>query len=129
MWETSVRATHTFLTEDDIQFFKPLILNDFLDAVNLRCVKNDEGRILGFVGVAGGNIEMLFLDPGNRGKGIGRLLVQYAIDEMGAKKVDVNEQNPDAAGFYKHVGFEVINRSPLDSMGKPFPILHMALSE
>ena len=127
IWEASVRATHRFLTEDDIQFFKPLILNEFLAAVNLRCVKDDGGKILGFLGVAEGNIEMLFLDPASRGKGIGRLLVQYAIEEMSVQKVDVNEQNPDAVGFYKHVGFEVTSRSPLDGMGKPFPILHMAL--
>ena len=127
VWEASVRATHSFLTEEDIQFFKPLILNEFLSAVNLRCVKNDDGKILGFLGVAEVNIEMLFLAPESRGKGMGRLLVKYAIEQMGAQKVDVNEQNPDAVGFYKHVGFEVSSRSPLDGMGKPFPILHMAL--
>ena len=127
VWEASVRATHNFLTEDDIQFFKPLILNEFLKAVNLRCAKSDDGRILGFLGVAQNTIEMLFLDPQNRGKGIGRTLVHYAIEQMGAEKVDVNEQNPDAVGFYKHMGFEVTSRSPLDSMGKPFPILHMTL--
>ncbi|MGI9275434.1 MAG: acetyltransferase [Endozoicomonas sp.] len=129
VWEASVRATHNFLTENDIQFFKPLILNDFLAAVNLRCVKNDNGTILGFLGVAEDNIEMLFLDPQSRGKGIGRLLAQYAIEQMDAKKVDVNEQNPDAVGFYQHMGFEVTSRSPLDGMGKPFPILHMALTD
>ena len=128
VWEASVRATHSFLTEDDIQFFKPLILNEYLSAVNLRCVKDDDGKILGFLGVAEGNIEMLFLAPESRGKGMGRLLVKYAIEQMGVQKVDVNEQNPDAVGFYKHVGFEVTSRSPLDGMGKPFPILHMALS-
>ena len=127
VWEASVRATHHFLTEDDIQFFKPLILNEFLAAVDLRCVKNSDGRILGFLGVADGNIEMLFLDPQHRGKGIGRSLAQYAITQMGATKVDVNEQNPDAVGFYQHIGFAVTHRSPLDGMGKPFPILHMAL--
>ncbi|MET4693670.1 acetyltransferase [Endozoicomonas lisbonensis] len=129
VWEASVRATHNFLTESDIQFFKPLILNEFLEAVNLRCVKSDDGRILGFLGVAQNNIEMLFLDPQNRGEGIGRILVHYAIEQMGVQKVDVNEQNPDAVGFYKHMGFEVTSRSPLDSMGKPFPILHMALPD
>ncbi|ENH9207696.1 GNAT family N-acetyltransferase, partial [Vibrio vulnificus] len=46
---------------------------------------------------------------------------------LGVTKVDVNEQNPQAVGFYEHMGFKVVSRSPLDDMGKPFPILHMTL--
>ena len=60
-------------------------------------------------------------------QGIGSLLLGYAIDELGARAVDVNEQNPDAVGFYECSGFAVIGRSPLDGQGKPYPILHMAL--
>ncbi|MEN0678671.1 GNAT family N-acetyltransferase, partial [Plesiomonas shigelloides] len=47
--------------------------------------------------------------------------------QLGATKVEVNEQNPLAVGFYEHMGFKVISRSPVDDMGKPFPILHMTL--
>lgn len=28
LWEASVRSTHHFLTEDDIQYYKPLIRNE-----------------------------------------------------------------------------------------------------
>ncbi len=55
------------------------------------------------------------------------MLLQYAIEQLGVTKVDVNEQNPQAVGFYEHMGFKVVSRSPLDDMGKPFPILHMTL--
>ncbi|WP_317130123.1 hypothetical protein [Flavobacterium profundi] len=41
IWEASVRATHHFLKEEDIQYFKPLILNTYLDAVELKCVRNE----------------------------------------------------------------------------------------
>lgn len=125
VWEASVRATHRFLSEEDIQFFKPLVRDEFLAAVELYCVKGAGGRVLGFLGVAEGKIEMLFLDPASRGKGLGRLLVRFALDELGADQVDVNEQNPSALGFYEYMGFRVVNRSPVDGMGKPFPILHM----
>ena len=125
VWEASVRATHRFLSEADIQFFKPLIRDEFLAAVDLYCVKDAKGGVLGFLGVAEGKIEMLFLDPASRGKGLGRLLVRFALDELGAHQVDVNEQNPSALGFYEHMGFRVVDRSPVDGMGKPFPILHM----
>ena len=128
VWEASVRATHDFLSEDDIQFFKPLILNEYLSAVELRCIKNDAGNILGFIGVAKGKIEMLFVHPDWRGQGIGKLLLNYAVNDVGATKVDVNEQNPLAVGFYEHLGFKVTGRSLVDGMGKPFPLLHMQLS-
>lgn len=127
VWESSVRATHDFLKEDDIQYFRPLILNTYLDAVELRCMRNKDKAIVGFLGVAEGNLEMLFIDPNYRGKGIGKSLLNYAIKNLNITKVDVNEQNNQAVGFYKHSGFEVIARSELDASGKPYPILHMVL--
>jgi putative acetyltransferase len=129
LWESSVRATHHFLKEEDIEYFKPLILNTYLDAVELRCMRNDENNILGFLGVAEQNLEMLFIDPEHRGKGVGKSLLDYAMENLNVTKVDVNEQNEQAVGFYEHCGFEVIGRSELDSSGKPYPILHMALKK
>ncbi|MEH0154417.1 GNAT family N-acetyltransferase [Limibacter armeniacum] len=127
VWEASVRATHHFLEEGDIEYFKPLILNSYLDMVELRCVRNERREILAFLGVAENSLEMLFIHPDSRGKGIGKALVEYAINEFKITKVDVNEQNEQAVGFYFHCGFEVDSRSELDSLGKPYPILHMKL--
>lgn len=127
VWEASVRATHHFLKEEDIAYFKPLILKHYLDAVKLRCVRDSDGRILGFSGVAEGNLEMLFVHPDHRGKQIGKTLLDYAIQHFNVKKVDVNEQNEQALAFYQHFGFAVVSRSELDSSGKPYPILHMEL--
>ena len=127
VWEASVRATHHFLSDDDIKFLKPLILNEYPSAVELRCVKDTTDKIKGFLGVSEGKIEMLFISPENRGTGVGKLLLNYAVNELGATKVDVNEQNPQAIGFYEHLGFKVTSRSSLDGMGKPFPLLHMQL--
>ena len=127
VWEASVRATHDFLKEEDIRYFRPLILNTYLDAVELRCARNGQGEILGFMGVSDNNLEMLFIHPNNRGMGIGRKLLDHAIDKLEVQKVDVNEQNKQAVGFYEHYGFKVIGRSALDASGKPYPILHMKL--
>lgn len=127
IWEASVRATHDFLAEEDLQELKPLILKQYFDAVNLSCVRDNNGEILGFCGVHDGNIEMLFISPDAHRKGIGAMLVAYAIKELGATKVDVNEQNEQALGFYQHIGFSVTGRSALDGQGKPYPLLHMAI--
>lgn len=129
VWEASVRATHHFLKEEDIEYFKPLILNTYLDAVELRGIRNSNKNIIGFTGVADQNLEMLFIHPEYTGKKIGRALLDFSINELQVLKVDVNEQNEQAIGFYKHCGFETIGRSELDSSGKPYPILHMKLKK
>jgi len=127
VWENSVRATHDFITDDDIEFFKPIIIEQAFPAVTLKCVKDEQGAILGFLGVHDEKVEMLFVLDKARGKGIGKLLLQYAMKSLNVKSVDVNEQNPLAVGFYEHMGFSVVSRSPIDDMGKPFPILHLKL--
>jgi putative acetyltransferase len=127
VWEASVRATHDFLSEEDIASLRSLILEQYFDAVKLCRVRNEDGKILGFCGVADGNLEMLFIAPESRGQGVGTALCRHAVDRLGVTRVDVNEQNPQALGFYKHFGFEVVGRSPLDGQGNPFPLLHLSL--
>lgn len=128
LWEASVRATHTFLAESDVQELKPQVLNVWLPAVQVTVFSSHDETILGFSGVVEDKLEMLFIAPTARGEGIGKALLQHAVVAMGVELVDVNEQNEQAVGFYKRMGFEVIGRSPLDGQGKPFPLLHMKLS-
>ncbi|WDE14667.1 GNAT family N-acetyltransferase [Thalassomonas haliotis] len=126
LWEASVRATHDFLGQVDIQFLKPLILSEYLDAVTLKCSKDHHNNILGFLGVADAKINILFVRPANRGQGIGKALSRYAIDELAAVDLDVNEQNPQALAFYQQLGFKVTGRSPVDGQDKPFPLLQLS---
>ncbi|MGY6036870.1 acetyltransferase [Aeromonas sp. AE23HZ002T15] len=129
IWEASVRASHHFLQEADIAALRPLILEHYFDAVTLNCARGDNGEIVGFIGVAEGNIEMLFVAPAGMGQGVGRQLVAHAIATLGARRVDVNEQNEQALGFYRRMGFVVVGRSPLDGEGRPYPLLHLALAD
>lgn len=94
---------------------------------NLIIAKDVFGEPIGFMGVENSKIEMLFIGPDYFNMGIGKVLVDYAINEYGAKLVDVNEQNSQAHGFYQHIGFRVYDRSETDEQGNPFPILHMKL--
>ena len=59
IWEESVRATHHFLTEDEISFYKNL-LPEYLRHVDLHVLDRD-GTIDGFSGIAGRKLEMLFV--------------------------------------------------------------------
>ena len=85
------------------------------------------GGFTAFAGVAGDMLEMLFVAPGARGKGFGRQLVNYVTRHCGVRRVDVNEQNPQAAGFYERMGFRTAGRDAGRPPGRPYPILHMEL--
>ena len=127
VWEQSVRATHHFLPEDYLQEVKAL-LPDIFPAVSIYIFENDQYGIEGFLGVANDKIEMLFIHPGRRGQGIGGLLTQFAIEELKTDKVDVNEQNEQAVGFYQRMGFVISGRTDRDGMGRPYPLLQMKLA-
>lgn len=125
IWERSVRATHSFLTENDIQQIKALLPGHYFPAVELFAIDAD-GVLKAFIGLAGGAIEMLFVDSDSLRKGYGRALTRFAI-RRGATKVDVNEQNPEALHFYMAMGFRISRRTATDDAGRPFPILHLSL--
>ncbi|MEE9955347.1 acetyltransferase [Enterobacter quasihormaechei] len=128
VWESSVRATHHFLLESDIAALRPLLLNAYLPNLTVVVARDENGVIHGFLGVEENRIEMLFVDDASRGKGVGKMLLQYAIAKFGVNEVDVNEQNPQGVAFYRHMGFEQVGRSERDGQGNPFPLLHMRLS-
>jgi putative acetyltransferase len=127
LWEASVRATHDFLGEGDIQTYKRLIRDDYFQSLDLYCVKKDQ-RIAGFIGLQTHLIQMLFVHPNFMKQGIGKSLVDFAITEHQVTEVDVNEQNTQALGFYRSLGFEAFNRFETDDAGKPFPILSLRLT-
>ena len=127
VWEASVRETHHFLTEADITLFKPLVEQELPSVAELACVRDGAGQMVGFVGVEKDKVEMLFIHPEWRGQGIGRRLLEHAVRTLVATRVDVNEQNEQAVGFYQRMRFGVEGRSESDSLGKLFPLLHMRL--
>jgi len=93
------------LLEEKNAELKQLIFEQYFNAVDFFCFKGNDNRILGFIGVSDSNIEMLFVDPDYIGKKNGRMLTEYAIENLDASKVDVNEKNPDAIGFCQRMGF------------------------
>ena len=129
VWEASVRATHDFVSDADIEVFRPLLREELPQIAELACVRASDGQLAGFVGVADGKVEMLFIHPAWRGQGGGARLLHYAVTTFGATTLDVNEQNGAALGFYLRMGFEVVGRSETDGMGKPYPLLHMRLAK
>ena len=128
IWLRSVRATHTFLTEEDIQSFLPIVREVALPELEIWVLCFDSGSPVGFMGMMDSKVEALFLAPEFCRRGGGSRLIRHAQELKGELTVDVNEQNPAARLFYEACGFVVEGRSELDSTGRPFPLLHMRLS-
>lgn len=130
IWLRSVRATHTFVSEEDLQSFMPLVQNYLAsDGAEFWVLCTDDGAVMGFMGMAGQKMESLFLAPEFQRRGGGRRLVEHAHERHGELVVDVNEQNTAARRFYEACGFVVEGRSEFDETGRPYPLLHMRLKD
>lgn len=125
IWRASVRATHDFLSEADFREIDTLVAEHYLPATRVWVALDEASRACGFLGLSGAHVDALFIDPASRGHGVGRRLLDHAQALAGPLSVDVNEQNLQAVGFYRHLGFETTGRSPHDDAGRPYPLLHM----
>lgn len=128
VWERSVRATHLFLSDGEVRSIREYVPQALLGVAHLLVAEDEAGAPAAFMGVEDGTLEMLFIDPEERGKGLGRRLLRLGIESYGVRRLAVNEQNPRAAGFYEHMGFEAYARSETDEQGNPYPILYMRLA-
>lgn len=127
IWEDSVRATHHFLSNTEINQIKEYVPQALTGVKHLIIAENEIGTPVAFMGTQDRRLEMLFISSEERRKGIGKQLLQHGIENYEIKEVTVNEQNPQAVGFYEHMGFETYKRTDHDEEGNPYPLLYMKL--
>jgi len=126
IWESAVRATHNFLSEEDFIYFKQVIPTDYLPKLDVFLLIGKE-KAIGFSAALEGNLEMLFIHNDYRGRNYGKQLFDFMKEMHGVMKVIVNEQNLQAIGFYEKLGFRKIGRSDKDGSGKNYPVIYMQL--
>lgn len=127
VWERSVKATHLFLSEIEVEEIKTYIPQALNGIPHLIIAKNENNCPVAFMGIEEQKLEMLFISPEERGKGLGRKLLRHGIENYAVNELTVNEQNPLAKGFYEHMGFQVYKRTDHDEQGNPYPLLYMKL--
>ncbi|GKS53460.1 hypothetical protein IGK38_002344 [Enterococcus pernyi] len=128
IWESSVRATHLFLSNNEIEEIKKYVPQALKEIPRLIIVESENQVPIGFMGIAEQHLEMLFISKEERGKGLGKKLLEYGIEKYSVNSLAVNEQNPLAKSFYEHMGFEVYKRTEVDEQGNPYPLLYMSLA-
>lgn len=128
VWEGAVKQTHLFLSAEEIEKIKQYVPQALRVVPHLVVLENRDGVPVAFMGIEERNLEMLFVAPEQRGQGRGKSLIEYGVERYGIETVGVNEQNPQARGFYEHLGFVVYERKNHDEQGNPYPILYMRRS-
>ena len=105
------------LSQFEIEKIKQYVPQALKEIEHLIVVKNEKNNLIGFMGIENTKLEMLFIKDSERGKGIGKKLLQYGIEKYNINELTINEQNPNAQGFYEHMGFKTYKRTELDEQG------------
>ena len=127
VWESAVKETHLFLSDSEIDSIKKYIPQALIEIPHLIIAENERESPVAFMGLDKQKVEMLFVSPKERGRGLGKKLIRHAIENYSICELAVNEQNPLARGFYEHIGFRVYKRTDNDEQGNPYPLLYMKL--
>ena len=127
LWENSVKASHLFLSNKEIEEIKKYVPQALREFEHLIVETDKTENPIAFMGIYKNKLEMLFISLVHMKTGLGRKLIEEAIENYSVNELVVNEQNPKAKGFYEHLGFKVYKRNPIDEQGNQYPILFMHL--
>ena len=127
LWENSVKASHLFLSNKEIEEIKKYVPQALREIEHLIVEIDKTENPIAFMGIYKNKLEMLFISLVHMKTGLGRKLIEEAIENYSVNELVVNEQNPQAKGFYEHLGFKVYKRNPIDEQGNQYPILFMHL--
>lgn len=127
LWENSVKASHLFLSNKEIEEIKKYVPQALREIEHLIVEIDKTENPIAFMGIYKNKLEMLFISLVHMKTGLGRKLIEEAIENYSVNELVVNEQNPKAKGFYEHLGFKVYKRNPIDEQGNQYPILFMHL--
>lgn len=129
VWEDSVKATHRFLSSEEIGNIRKYVPQAIFGVSHLIIIENETHLPIAFMGIENRKLEMLFIKNSERGNGLGKKLLNYGIENYSVNELAVNEQNLNSKGFYEYMGFKTYKRTELDEQGNPYPILYMRLEK
>lgn len=91
-----------------------------------KIVAEVDGRVVGFVGVDGGEIAWLYVDPAHHSRGIGRRLLREGLRlTQSSPSTIVLAGNHAAIRLYQSEGFREVRRYESDNAGYPCTCLRL----
>ena len=125
IWEDSVRATHLFLSEAEIQKIKAYVPHALTGVSHLLVAEKMPGQPVAFMGLEGHRLEMLFLSPAERGAGLGRQLLEYGILHYRPAGIDGQRAEPAGRRLLPAYGLRDLPANRLRRAGRPLsPSVH-----
>lgn len=124
IWLEASRFAHSFLGEERLLMQAEQVRDIYLKQAENWVIVHD-GKPAGFVGLMDEFIGGLFVDTKIHGKGLGRQLLDHALNLKKSLKLEVYALNTQAHGFYLRNGFVETARHPQDGEGLPFAVIHM----
>ncbi|MDS1135329.1 GNAT family N-acetyltransferase [Nitratireductor indicus] len=124
IWLAASHVGHPFLGDEVLLRQRQIVEELYLDQAEIW-VAEQAGQVVGFIGLLDTFIGGLFVDPQRHGGGHARTLVEHAFRLKPFLELEVYAANPVAPGFYRHLGFEEVERRSQDDDGRPFELIRM----
>jgi putative acetyltransferase len=117
IWRRASELAHPFLSKDFLDQEDQNMRNIYLAFAETWVIEVD-GSVVGFVALIENEIGGLFLDPEYQGQGLGRAMVDKAVTEKGALKVEVFKDNVIGRRFYDAYGFYLTDEFTHEASGQ-----------
>ncbi|MCZ2527106.1 GNAT family N-acetyltransferase [Streptomyces sp. HB2AG] len=122
LWARASRQAHPFV-EGEGEGERARRLREIYLREADNWVAEEDGAVVGLLGLLGNEVGGLFVAPEAQGRGIGRTLLEHAAALHGGLSLKVYEANARARGFYGAMGFEERGRSTEEETGHPLIVL------
>ena len=116
-YESASKLAHPFLDEDFIAKVMKDIPEKYIPMAD-TWVADVDGEVVGFISLIGNMIGALFLQPSYHGRGIGKTLMDKAVELHGELEVEVFTENPIGRKFYSNYGFQLMEEKIHEETGQ-----------
>lgn len=116
IWLKANVETHSYVQEDYWRNHYDMVREMFPEAEIL--VFDQEGKILGFIGMEDTYIAGIFVDETVRSRGIGKKLLDAVKERKRELSLQVYKKNQRAEAFYEREGFEILREQVEEETGE-----------
>ena len=118
VWLAAIEVAHPFLSDDFISREKDRVRDQHLRVAETWVFERNQ-RILGFIALMGNEVGGIFVDPSAQRNGIGKALMDFAVDRHGNLFLDVFKSNWLGRSFYEKYGFSIKHEHIHEETGQP----------